>query len=346
MTPPENLMTKQRRATVYDIARMAQVSQTTVSFVLNNTPNTSITEDTRARVLTAAETLGYRPNAMARALRTHQSSFIGFITDFIATTPHAGRIVEGAQQAAWEQGRLLLLVNTGGDPALEAAALDVMIEQRAQAVIYATMYHREAAPPAGLRDLRSVLLDCYAADRGLPCVLPDDRQGGYDATRALIDAGHRRIGFINNHSPIPATFARQAGYAQALADAGIPFDPDLVVSGDVRESECNYRVTQELMRRPNPPTALFVFCDQMVVGVYDALRDMRLRIPEDVAVIGFDNLEIIAATLHPALTTMALPHYEMGAWAVRYVLGQTPDLPADGPVQQLMPCPLVRRQSI
>ncbi len=338
-------MTRQRRATVYDIARMAQVSQTTVSFVLNNTPNTSIMEDTRARVLAAAEALGYRPNAMAKALRTHQSSFIGFITDSIATTPHAGRIVEGARQAAWEQGKLLLLVNTGGDPALEAAAMDVMIEQRALAVIYATMYHRLATPPPGLHDLPSVLLDCFSADRSLPSVLPDDRQGGYDATRTLLDLGHRRIGFINNCSPIPATFARQEGYIQALADAGVPCDPDLIVQGHVLDSETTYRATQELMRRPNPPTALFVFCDQMVYGVYDALRDLRLRVPEDVAVIGFDNLEIIASTLHPTLTTMALPHYEMGAWAVRYVLGQVPNLPVDRPVQQLMPCPLVRRQS-
>lgn len=338
---------KKRPATMTDVAKLAGVSQTTVSFIVNDAPlGDRIPEETRQRVLTAIESLDYRPNAMAQALRTNQSRIIGFVTDLIATTPHAGRIVRGAQDAAWENNRMLLLVNTDGERGVETATIEVMLEHQVDAIIYATMYHRLASPPANIRQVSTVLLNCFVEDYSLPSVLPDDESGGYLATKTLLDKGHRRIGMINNSSPIPATFHRLQGYKRALEDYGIPFDDQLLCSGLILSSRTTYDCTRQLMGLPEPPTAIFCFNDQMAIGVYDALRDLNLSIPDEVAVIGFDNLEIISTLLHPPLSSIELPHYQMGQWAVNYLLGNLPEAKVDKSVQQRITCPYIERQSV
>jgi LacI family transcriptional regulator len=173
-------------------------------------------------------------------------------------------------------------------------------------------------------------------------------QGGRTATEILLQKGHRRVGFINNIDPIPATFGRLEGYKQALASLDIPFDPALVRSAR-SDAAGAYDCALELMELPERPTALFCFSDTMAMGAYDALHKLGLRIPEDVAIVGFDNLELIAAQLHPALSTMALPHYEMGRWAVKYLLehaDQTDDIHTLEPAQERLTCPFVERLSI
>jgi LacI family transcriptional regulator len=193
-----------------------------------------------------------------------------------------------------------------------------------------------------------VLLDCYTKDRPLPSVVPDEVQGGRTATEVLLRKGHRRIGFINNVDPIPATFGRLEGYRQALESYHIPFDAGLVRSGK-SHAETGYRCALELMQLEERPTALFCYSDNIAMGAYDALRTLGLSIPDDVAVIGFDNLKLISTQLHPSLSTMALPHYEMGQWAVRYLLehsdqsGYAQDLK---PIQERIACSFVQRSSI
>ena len=130
---------KHRVPTMRDVARVAGVSQTTVSFVLNNKPGVGIADETRARIEEAVEQLGYRPNVAAQTLRTNRTNLIGLISDVIATTPYAGQIIEGAQDAAWAHGQLLLLMNTGGNEAVEKAAIDMLLERQVEGVIYATM---------------------------------------------------------------------------------------------------------------------------------------------------------------------------------------------------------------
>jgi len=174
--------------------------------------------------------------------------------------------------------------------------------------------------------------------------VPDEVQGGRTATEVLLQKGHRRIGFINNVDPIPATSGRLEGYKQALAAYDVPFDVGLVCSGAIGGAE-GYRCAWELMRLPEPPTALFCFNDTMAMGAYDAVKELGLTIPNDVAIVGFDNLEVIAANLRPQLTTMELPHYAMGQWAVQYLFDH-----ADGsyldPIQQTIACPLIERASV
>jgi LacI family transcriptional regulator len=336
-----------RPVTMNDVAKRAGVSQTTVSFVINENESVSISDETRERVWQAVADLGYRPNAAAQSLRRSRTNLIGFITDYIATTPHAGLIFKAAQEVAWANNKILLLVNTDGKEDLKDAAVEMMLDRQVEGIIYATMYHRLAHPPASIREAPAVLLDCFDEARSLPSVVPDEVQGGHTATEQLLFAGHRRIGFINNVHLIPATFGRLQGYKMALAAAEVPFD-EALVRCDVSDAAGGYRCTMDLMVQPDPPTGLFCFNDRMAMGVYDALRKLGKRIPEDVAVVGFDNQELIAAHLHPGLSTIQLPHYEMGLWAVQKLLAIIGGHDEDGefPVQHIAACPYVPRASV
>ena len=331
-----------------DVAKRAGVSQTTVSFVVNSVESANIPEETQARVWLAIEELGYRPNAMARNLRFNRTNTLGFISDVVATTPFAGQIIQGAQDAAWESGYLLLVVNTENKMDMEQAAVDTLLERRVDGILYATMYHRAVLPPPQINEALTVLLDCYMEDRSLPSVVPDEVRGGYEATLALLQKGHKRIGLINDLQPVPAMVGRQAGYGQALSEYSIDYDAALVVNQSSNPAG-GYAGLQKLMQLPNPPTAIFCFNDRMAFGAYRALRELKLAVPQDVAVVGFDNQELIAPDLDPPLTTMQLPHYAMGQWAVQHLLAliEKADPPhGQAPVQHLCECPLIARSSI
>jgi LacI family transcriptional regulator len=343
------IMTKRTKTTIHDIARHAGVGVGTVSRVLNGHP--SVSAGTETNVRKAIEELGYRPAVAAQTLRTRRSNVIGFITDEIATSPHAGQIMRGAQEAAWQGGKILFLVNTQWDSELERAAIEMMIDRQVDGLIYATMYHRLVTPPDAIKLLSTVLLDCFTEDASLPSVVPDEFDGAYQAVKLLIERGHRRIGFINHTNPIPAQCLRMQGYRAALEANGIVFDADLVIER-YSEPKGGYDGMKILLNLPQPPSAVFCFNDRLAMGAYDAIRQQGLRIPQDIAVIGFDNQELIAANLYPGLTTMQLPHYEMGIWAVEYLLagfGATDGYDATAVralPQVLLKCPLVLRDSV
>jgi LacI family transcriptional regulator len=331
---------------ISDVARLAGVSPKTVSRVLNNEP--TVQASTRAKVLDAISALNYVPSQSARQMRTGQSNIIGLISDEIATTPYAVDIIKGAQAATWEFGKLLTVINTENDMSVEKRAFEMAREFRFDAMIYATFYHREVRLIEERREIPIVLLDCYDGTRQLTSVVPDEERGGYEATMALINRGHSCIGFINYSVPIPAMLGRLQGYQRALDESAIEFDPTLVVEEN-GHANGGYRGALELLQRDERPTALFCWNDRMAMGAYDAIKKLGLRIPDNVAVMGFDNQDIIAAQLHPALTTMQLPHYEMGQWAVRHLIrlisGTTSSSDVE-PVQHKIACPLVARESV
>ena len=339
-----------RKPSIQDVARLAGVSRTTVSFVVNKVREAGIPQETRDRVWSAVKELNWRPNAMARGLVSRRSDTIGFITDgFVSdeqvATPLVGKIVQGIQDAAWANDKMVLAFNTGRNRKIEHDAVEMLLERQVDGIIYATMFHHSVTPPAVLSQAPVVLLDCYAEDRSLPSVVPDEVQGGRTATEVLLEKGHRRIGFINNVDPMPAQSGRLEGYKQALAASGVPFDPSLVRYGTTTHTSGGYRCTLELMQLDEPPTAIFCFNDLTAMGAYDALRQRGLAIPGDVAVIGFDNLELIAAQLSPPLSTMELPHYQMGQWAVQYLLEHAEGGLEAEPVQHKIACPYIPRSS-
>jgi LacI family transcriptional regulator len=336
------------KASIRDVAAAAGVSVTTVSHVLNNKSGTRVSPETRERVESAARRLGYAANGLARGLRLQRSQTLGLLSDVIATTPHAGRIILGAQETASARGWVLMLLTTGGDPEVERREIQALAQHRVDGVLYATMYHRVVRVPDELAPMPVVLLDATSVDPVWPSVVPDERGGGEVAVRELLAHGHRRIGLVTNVDDIPATRGRLLGYQAALREAGVPFRPELV-RAEVSDTHGGYRASRELLRLPDRPTALFCFNDRMAMGAYRAAAELDLRIPTDLSVIGFDNQELIAEGLYPGLSTVALPHYEMGAWAVETMvdlLDQPKGSRRRTARQVAMPCPLVRRDSV
>lgn len=328
-----------------DVADHAGISRATVSYVLNDTPDAErIPEETKARIHAAVEELGYRPNAMAKGLRSRTSNILGFIADEIATTPFSGDIIKGAQDAAWNHGKVLNIVNTDRQATLERAAVDTMLERQAEGILFATMFHREIEPPDNLHELPAILVDCYSRERDLPSVVPDEAGGGRTATEHLLEQGHRRIAMINGKRDLPATVGRTEGYRRALAAHDLPVEESLVVFTGWWQED-GYEAALELLRRPEPPTAIFCANDRIAMGAYDAIKELGLSIPGDVAIVGFDNQEVIAAHLRPKLTTMALPYYEMGQWAVEYLLEHADAKKPTAPPQVALSCPLIVRES-
>lgn len=326
--------------TMRDVAKVAGVSVATVSHVVNDKAGARIGDDARRRVQEAVVELGYRPNALAKTLSQGTSRFIGLVADAIATTPFAGQIIHGAQDEAWKHGYVLLVANTDGNEAAENEAIAMMLEHQVHGILYSTWFHREISVPESLHQTDTVLVDCFAEGSGLPSVVPDEAQGGRTATEELLAAGHRRIAFINTTTPSPAQIGRLAGYRAALEAAGVAYDESLVFPS-APEQEGGYVATSDVLA--SKATAVFCHNDRVAMGLYDGLREHGLRIPEDIAVMGFDNQDVIAAHLRPPLSTVALPHYELGAAGVRLLLGLD-DAPAAGP--QLIACPPVRRHSI
>lgn len=331
-------------ATIKEVADRAGVSFKTVSRVVNGQDN--VAPDTRERVLRAIEELDYRPNLAARHTRTGQSQLIGLISDEIASTPFAVNIIKGAQSEAWQHEKMLFVINTERDKQAEKRAIAALLERRVEGIIYATMYHRVVDPPENIRNVPTVLLDCFCKDYSLPSITPDEVQGGQIATEALLERGHRRIGFINIdfERHYPAAAGRLAGYQRALEAYDVPFSEDLVRVGNSMADQ-GYEHAKDLMSLDDPPTAIFCGTDRTAMGTYDALKEMGLRIPDNVAIVGFDNQELIAAYLRPALSTMALPHYEMGRWAVQQLL-EHPQAQPENPVQAKVVCPFIARDSI
>ena len=326
--------------TMRDIAKEAGVSVATVSHVVNNKQGARIGEETRQRVHEAIDLLGYRTNALAKTLSVGSSRFIGLVADAIATTPFAGQIIHGAQDEAWKHGYVLLVANTDGNKAAEHDAIAMMLEHQVRGILYSTWYHREIEVPESLHQTDTVLVDCFSTGSGLPAVVPDEVQGGKAATQELIDAGHRRIAFINTTTPSPALTGRLAGYRSALESSGIEFDASLVISA-VPEQEGGYEVTSAIIA--SGASAVFCHNDRVAMGLYDGLRVRGLDVPKDIAVVGFDNQEVIAAHLRPPLTTVALPHYEIGAAGIRVLLGLERE---QDNALYLINCPAIKRQSV
>ncbi len=345
----EHPTNKPKRPSMQDVADLAGVSRTTVSFVVNHKPDVRLPQATIDKVWAAIAELGYRPNALARSLRSRRTHTLGFISDAIATMPFAGDIIQGAQDEAWRHDHILLLVNTGHNREVEHSAVTRMVDQQVDGILYATMAHRHVELPPLLTTTHCVLLNCTSAETALPSIVPNEVQGGLDATRHLLGRGHTRIGLVGTGIESPAMDGRRTGYEQALREADIVPDPALMqLAGDGTHVD-GYRHTLALMDLPQPPTALFCFNDLMAKGAYAALRQLGKCIPEDVAVVGFDNFTLISADMEPPLTTLALPHYEMGQWAVAHLLKQinATSVSAEGgeAVHHQAACRLIQRRS-
>jgi len=332
-----------KRATMVDIALQAGVSQATVSLVLSDVVNARVSAETRARVQAIAAELGYVRRGAAG--RPAGARVIGMIIDDVSTTPFASPLIEGARDAAAAQNCIVALFCTGGDPALEAAALDVLEGVPLVGVLYARLVKRAVDVPERLRALPVMLLNCHDPERRFPSVVPGDVLGGFGAVQALIAAGHRRIAHISGEDWGEAAQDRVRGYRQALSSADIPFDP-MLLAGPAWTVGSGREQTLRLLDLPDPPTAISCFSDRVAIGCYAALALRGLRVPDDVSVIGFDNEDLVAYLL-PPLSSMVLPHDEMARWAVNMLLERQGQMDGALAMPQIkIDCALESRASI
>ncbi|MBS1167785.1 MAG: degA 1 [Proteobacteria bacterium] len=334
--------------TLKDVAREAGVSPKTVSRVVNDDPAVNI--ETRKAVAEIIARMHYVPDHAARMMRMSHSSVVGLMTDAVATTPYSVDIVRGTQAGLREQSRTMLIANTDGDRQQEQEYWRMFRAHKVAGVVYATMYHRPA--DLGIPDFERgiVLANCYSARRSHSSVVPDDEGGGYTQARHLIELGHRRIGIVSLSPVLRATVLRGAGYRTAFAEGGLLYDPALEIPGfitrpDGGEDLVAYDAALGLLRRPDRPTAIICGNDQIAMQIYAAAATLGLSIPDDLSVMGFDDMTVITRTLKPMLTSVALPYFEIGRTAVDIlsrINGET-----EGPVvpQVQVPCPLVVRQS-
>lgn len=325
-----------------DVAAAAGVSQATVSLVLSGGKSGRLADETRRKVVEAARTLGYKFVRRAQRAAPGGQSTIIFIADETITDPWTSLAFEGARDKALEVGINMLMGVSHADADVETSILAGLGNVPILGLIYGTILTRVVQLPQALARHRLVLVNCYDPEHAYHSVLPGDVLGGRTATEHLLRQGRKRIGFINGQQGVDAARDRLKGYKQALASNDVPFDPALVRPGNW-EPSAGYDMTMELMALDNPPDGIFCANDMMAVGCYDALRELGHRVPDDVAVIGFDDREI-AQYMRPPLSTLVLPQYEMGRTAVELLLDDAGGLHSS-PSRIKVECELVERES-
>ncbi|HYI23854.1 MAG TPA: LacI family DNA-binding transcriptional regulator, partial [Thermomicrobiales bacterium] len=300
------------QVTIRDVAQLAGVSTATVSKVLNNAPHVS--DSAKERVHLAIGKLGYRPNAVARSLKAKRTRTIGLITDDLEGVFTAS-MMRGVEEATNQQGLSVLLCNSYGAHDRERAHLAVLLDKQVDGIILMSGYRvrERAAPALDTHHVPIVFLYHYTQDVRVPCVIPDDYGGGWLGASHLASNGRTRIGLINGPPHYEATYHRHRGVVDALREAGLVLDPTLVRSGKWDETH-GYLMARELVSLSNPPDAIFCMSDSLASGALDALLELGIKVPGQIAVVGFDNRHF-AAHQHPPLTTVALPLREMGRLA-------------------------------
>ncbi len=294
-------------ANIKDVAKRANVSITTVSHIINQTRYVS--DELTDRVKKAMEELDYHPNSLARGLRSGKTKTIGLVIPDISNQFFA-EISRKIEDNGFEYGYSVILCNTDDDSQKEKSYIDVLLAKKVEGIIFIS----SGAESNNLEKTMDFSIPIVVVDRDIKennydVVLVDNSIGGFEATRYLIELGHRRIGCIGGPSPITPSAQRVAGYKRALQEAGIPVDTDLIIFGDFRYESGN-KAMCALLSLPQPPTAVFASNDMMALGAIQAVNDKGMKIPDDISVIGFDNIPF-SQTISPTLTTMAQPIHEM-----------------------------------
>lgn len=326
--------------TIKEVAIRAGVSAATVSHVINDTR--FVADATRERVQQAMDELQYQPNILARALRSGYTHTLGLILPDSAN-PFFAEVGRSIETAAFEAGYSVILCNTENDFAKETVYIDVLTNKHVDAMIFvATGEHVDSVKKLLEVGLPVVFMDRHFPDLELDSVLSDNFQGGYLAAKHLIGLGHRRIGCIAGPSSITPSAQREKGYLKALQEAGIPFDPQLLIAGDFHP-ESGWEVARQMLAMEVRPTAICAANDLMAIGVLRAATEMGLRVPHDLAVVGYDDIELASYT-NPPLTTVKQFKDKMGQAALRSALNCIRDKNA-APQCILLPVALVIRGS-
>ncbi len=308
-----------RPVTLKELAARAGVHPSTVSRVVNNDPVLRVSAETRARIEALLEETDYRPDVVARSLRLRHTFVLAMIIPDI-TNPLFANIFMGIEEVAGERGYGVILANTGGSAERERAHLKSLQARRVDGLILASVSLRDPSVRwLRERGIKHVLVNRYSSEQD-PFVGADDFAGGTMATRHLIALGHRRIAHLAGSPGVSTAVERRRGYLQALEDAGIRPDRSLVIDSGYLEAT-GRQAMDRLLQLPEPPTAVFAVNDMAAMGAHAAILDRGLRIPEDVAIVGYNDVPL-AARLAPPLTTLRVPVRDFGRISAEMLLEQ------------------------
>lgn len=327
-------------STIYDVARLAAVSPATVSRVLNDRGD--VNPEMAQRVRASVEMLGYRPNSVARNLRRKVASVWALIISDIEN-PHFTALVRGVEDVARSNGYSVVLCNSDEELEKERGYVDVALAERMAGVVISPSSDRDSAiGPLLDGGVPVVTIDRRLRRSPVNSVVVANKAGAHAATSHLLDGGYRRVACITGPTRTTTAAQRLAGYRSALADAGVGFDPALLRTADYKEAG-GAEAARELMAMPDPPDALFVANSLMTMGALGALVEAGVSIPDQVGLVGFDDLPW-SRLVSPKLTAVAQPTYELGRTAAEMLVERA--AAPDAPVRSVtLPTRLVVRDS-
>ncbi len=301
--------------TIRDVAERAGVSIATVSRVLNK--QVSVSPTTRVKVEKAIDELNYQPNYLGRNLRRAETKIILVILQNISN-PFYSKVVEGIEDLGHKHGYNIMICNTDSESERERSYLDLLVNRLVDGVIL-------MEPEIDSQELAQIgndfpVVQCceYKEGTDVPHISIDNVAAGYTAVNHLIKLGHTRIGMISGYNRLLSAMQREKGYKKALEDAGIEYNQELIKYGSYGFTG-GLRATKELLQMQNAPTAIFAISDITAIGAIRAIKEEGLRIPEDIAVVGFDNTSI-ASMYDPQVTTISQPRYDLGKISMEMLL--------------------------
>jgi DNA-binding LacI/PurR family transcriptional regulator len=304
--------------TLHELAKAAGCSVSTVSRALTVGPH-PVNDATRERIIALANQLGYRPNMTARGLKMDRTFTIGLVVYNIAS-PFTPVLIRGIQEYLKQHDYFSIIISTDWDPDLESEAVHQLISRSIDGVIFVESWRDEVNPTLDLANKPYVYVYRLFNGNYANSVLLDDRHGARLAVEHLVNLGHRRIAFINGPQGWNSSIERLAGYRDVLAQSGIPYDPALVAEGNW-EVQSGYPATKKFLAMADRPTAIFAANDFMALGAIYTIQDAKLSVPEDIAVVGYDDRDI-ASFSKPTITTICPPGFEMGRLAAQLMINR------------------------
>lgn len=301
---------------IKDVARVAEVSVSTVSHVVNETR--FVAPKTKKKVKEAIRELGYQPSSLAGALKSNRTKTIGMLVTS-STNPFFAEVVRGVEEDCYRSGYSLILCNSGEQPGRQSSYLDTLRQKRVDALVVMTVNRGPQFQQTlgSLVDLPKVVLDSKPFPNA--CAIGDDSVlGGRLATKHLIERGIERIGCLTGPQDHPRSRERLSGFETAMHEAGLAINPDWIVAGELTALG-GYNATTQMLDSGAQPQAIFAFNDLMVMGAYRAIMERGLSIPGDISIMGYDDHEI-ASYLFPALTTIRQPSFDLGLEAAEILI--------------------------
>ncbi|EHK9126493.1 substrate-binding domain-containing protein [Vibrio parahaemolyticus] len=327
-------------ATMKDIAKLAGVSTSTVSHVINKTR--FVSEEISERVNNAAKELNYyAPSALARSLKVNRTKTIGMLVT-TSTNPFFGEVVKGVERSCYHKGYSLILCNTEGDNERMRQSINTLLQKRVDGLILMCsslegeridVFERYPDIPVVVMDWGPML---FTSDK----IQDNSLRGGYLAAKYLIDCGHTEIGCITGPLIKHQAQMRYEGYKRAMNEAGLAFNADWIIESDF-ECEGGYQAFKKMAQRGALPSSIFVSNDMMAMGVINAANELSIKVPDDLSIIGYDDIHI-AKFMSPSLTTIHQPKYRLGQAAVETLVRRLDDKSNEAQVVQLEPTLVVR----